>query len=85
MVETLHKKRSFPLPISSVNVTKSAGNCGFGHITEEICKGELHFLCSYYMNITRNQDLSGQYFHVYDMSLGIYAHRGCQNPVKHLR
>ena len=32
-VETpLHKKWSFPLRISSVNVTKSAANCGFGHI-----------------------------------------------------
>ena len=30
--ETLHKKWSFPLRISSVNVTKSAGNCIFGHI-----------------------------------------------------
>ena len=29
---TLHKKWSFPLSISSVNVTKSAGNWGFGHI-----------------------------------------------------
>ena len=29
---TLHKKLSFPLRISSVNVTKSAGNCEFGHI-----------------------------------------------------
>ena len=31
---TLHctKKRSFPLKISSVNATKSAGNCGFDHI-----------------------------------------------------
>ena len=28
----LHKKRSYPLTISSVNVTKSAGNCGFGHV-----------------------------------------------------
>ena len=29
----LHKKWSFPLiRISPVNVTKSAGNCGFGHI-----------------------------------------------------
>ena len=27
---------SFPLRVSSVNVTKSAGNCGFGHISEEI-------------------------------------------------
>ena len=26
------KMKSFPLRISSVNVTKSAGNCGFGHI-----------------------------------------------------
>ena len=30
--QSLHKKWSFPLRISSVNVTKSAGNCGFGHI-----------------------------------------------------
>ena len=29
---TLHKKWSFPLRISSVNVTKPIGNCGFGHI-----------------------------------------------------
>ena len=29
---TLHKKWSFPLKISSVNVTKSAISCGFGHI-----------------------------------------------------
>ena len=29
---TLHKKIIFPLRISSVNVTKSAENCGFGHI-----------------------------------------------------
>ena len=28
----LHKKWSFLLRISSVNVTKSAGKCGFGHI-----------------------------------------------------
>ena len=30
--QSLHEKRSFPLRISSVNVTKSARNCGFGHI-----------------------------------------------------
>ena len=34
---TLHKKGSFPLRISSVNVTK---------FTEEILNGKLHFLCS---------------------------------------
>ena len=28
----LHKKLSFPFRISSVNVTKSVGNCGFGNI-----------------------------------------------------
>ena len=32
VVKTLHKKWSFPLRISSENVTKSAGNCGFGYI-----------------------------------------------------
>ena len=29
---TLHKKWSFPLRIFSVNIAKSAENCGFGHI-----------------------------------------------------
>ena len=29
---TLHKKWRFSSRISSVNMTKSAGNCGFGHI-----------------------------------------------------
>ena len=29
---TLHKKCSFSIRISSVNVTKSAGSCGFDHI-----------------------------------------------------
>ena len=29
---SLHKKWSFPLRISSVNLTKSAVSCGFGHI-----------------------------------------------------
>ena len=29
---SLHKKRSFPLSISTVNVTKSAVSFGFGHI-----------------------------------------------------
>ena len=28
----LHKKRSFPLKTSLVNVTKSTGGCGFGRI-----------------------------------------------------
>ena len=32
LIIALHKKWSFPLRISSVNVTKSAGNSGFGHI-----------------------------------------------------
>ena len=30
--QRLHKKWSFPLTISSINVTKSAVSCGFGHI-----------------------------------------------------
>ena len=30
--KTLHKKWNFPLRISSVNLTKSAENCGFGDI-----------------------------------------------------
>ena len=42
----LLKKWGLPLRISSVNVTKSAGNCGFGHIYWRNLNGKLHFLCS---------------------------------------
>ena len=43
---TLHKKWSFPLRVSSVNVTKSAVSCEFGHVYWKILNGKLHFLCS---------------------------------------
>ena len=43
---TLHKKWSFPLRISSINLTKSAGNCDLVTFTEEILHGKFHFLCS---------------------------------------
>ena len=50
---TLHKKWSFPLRISSVNVTKTTGNCGFGiTFTEEILNGKLQFLCSVNLWVT---------------------------------
>ena len=41
---SLYKNWSFPLNIFSVNVTKSAGNCRFGHIYWKIFNGKLHFL-----------------------------------------
>ena len=41
VINSLHKKWSFPLQTSSVNVTKSAVT-----FTEEICNEKLHFLCS---------------------------------------
>ena len=40
---TLNKKWCFLLRISSVNVTKSAGNCDFATFTEEILSGKLQF------------------------------------------
>ena len=48
MTISVHKKWSFPLRISSINVTKSIGNCGF---TEEILNEKLHFLSSIYCGI----------------------------------
>ena len=44
------KKWSFPLRISSVNVTKSAGN--WRNLTEEILNGKLHFLCSLFSQVS---------------------------------
>ena len=43
---TLHKKKSFPLRISSVNVTKSAVPTDLLTFTEEILIRKLHFMCS---------------------------------------
>ena len=44
---TAQKKSSFPLRISSVNVTKSAvSSYQMVTFTEEILNGKLHFLCS---------------------------------------
>ena len=45
MNNTLHKKWSFLLRISSVNVTKSARDCKNPE-WKEILDGKLHFLCS---------------------------------------
>ena len=41
---SLYRKLSFPLRISSGNLTKCAVFCGFSHIYEEILNGKLHFL-----------------------------------------
>ena len=46
MRQALHKKWSFPLRISSVNVTKSAENCGFGHMYWRNHQWKTWFLCS---------------------------------------
>ena len=43
---TLHKKWSFPLRITSVNVTKSVGNCVFGHIYWRNRYWKTFFVCS---------------------------------------
>ena len=43
---TLHKKWSFQLRISSINVSKSARTADLVTFTEEILIGKLQFLCS---------------------------------------
>ena len=55
--------KSFPLRISSVNVTKSAGNCGFGHIYSKIFNGKLHFLCSVIDLLKCKQIIINEMFH----------------------
>ena len=52
----LHKKWSFPLRISPVNMTKSTGNCGLVTFTEEILDRKLHFLCSVFWVITEHPE-----------------------------
>ena len=52
-LQSVHKNWSFPLRIFSVNVTKSAGNGGFGHIywTNLQCKSSFVVLCILFTNI----------------------------------
>ena len=45
-IGTMHKKWSFLVRISPVNVTKLARNFGFGTFAKEILNRRLHFLCS---------------------------------------
>ena len=51
---SIHKKWSFPLRISSVNVTKSAVSCGFGHICWRNPSWKISFFCA---SISINQQL----------------------------
>ena len=51
-VNTLHKKWSFLLRISSVNVTKCVVSSGFVLFTEKILNGTLHFLCSVHLSFS---------------------------------
>ena len=60
---TLHKKWSFPLRISSVNVTKSAGDCGFGHIYWRIHWWKTSFFVQWYRVIASWYEL--YYYHYY--------------------
>ena len=50
--QSLHKKWSFPLKSSSVNVTKSPFTADLVTFTEDIFNGKLHFLCSVFRTNT---------------------------------
>ena len=51
---TLHKKWSFPLRISTVNVTKSEVSCGFGHLYWRNSKWKTSFFVPCQNSCTEN-------------------------------
>ena len=59
-VQQCAKKWSFTLRISSVSVTKSAWNCGFGHFTKKIVNGKLDFLvqCRMFFSSCQTSNIS---------------------------
>ena len=57
--QTLHKKWSFPSRISSVNETKSAVSCGFGHIYWRNLRWKT-FFCAVRYEIFRNENVFGK-------------------------
>ena len=56
---SLHKKWSFLLAISSVNATKSARNCGFGHMYWR----NLYWKASFFFAVIPNGGLTGESFY----------------------
>ena len=58
---SLHKKWSFPLRISSVNVTNPQETADLVTFTEEILHGKLHFLCSVWVKIFDLKDNNSQW------------------------
>ena len=83
----LHKKWSFPLRISSVNVTKSAGNCRFGHIYWKNLNGKFNFLCrrNSWFNVPNNQIST---FILFENALVLFkvpfpSHKKCENTGFH--
>ena len=94
---SLHKKWSFPLRISSVNVTKSAFFCRFPAFpafsavtfTEEILNGKLHFLCNSFqefwkhLNLKKLEILKAQHFTLsFDIAVHVLAHLSEQHSMK---
>ena len=74
------QKWSFPLKISSVNETKVAVSCRFGHITEKILNGKLYFLCS---DINENdvKNTNTLYFLLHCCHVAILLHEWhCNKP-----
>ena len=66
------KNWSFPLRISSVTVTKSAGNYAYLiTFTEEILNGKLHFLCS---DTCKNNVFDNSFFSQCLLSMSIWFH-----------
>ena len=59
-----HKKWSFPLRIFSVNVTKSTGNCGFGHIYWRNPSWKTSFFCAVFLRISLISLLFCQFFFI---------------------
>ena len=53
---SLHKKWSFPLRISSINLIQSAGNCGFGHIYWRNPRWKTSFFVQYYFTKIKTQE-----------------------------
>lgn len=62
----MHKKWSFPIKISLLNVTKPARNCEFGPFTEEFVNGELHFFFVFLQWIFCHCWNCFRYFWIYD-------------------
>ena len=77
---TLHKKWSFPLRISSINVTKSVGNCEFiGHSYWRNPYWKTSYFAQCFLMIDSLSSFTLTFLYDFEIMFSLYSHHICNS------